>query len=450
MRANATFPASWTCPLRRRGTATPWLIAGLLAIFWIFAWAFDVAILRHRQLDLRVNLDAVTLAGAAAAVDDMLLTDAPDRQDNVIASIRATAQKIGEFNRFSGSPFTFEPNLDNCVDGNFVLGTLDNPTSENFNADLSLPPDLYHPQLNAVRMQMRTGGVAASSTAFVDRDVVGFKPQGTLTVPLEKDILSCQVPRNDPALPAIPVVPLAILTDPCFPLSDDNAVNQTCWEARNPNSWEYRIMARKGVNDDGTDDWMMDVGSCDPEFGSDGIVEMRVTISEAGHQQSDNTQVLVVGAETTAETISQLLTGITYEQLLRPRHDLALPAFNGQLLLNDDLDQNNPQNLLILPRQALTASEIDALATNLDAIRGQRRVWMLYSQVQQDNTAIVVGFVVARVMHVETVLIGHTQLMITIQPSMLVTATAVTDYTRRNWGPRSLFNPYTCKVRLVE
>jgi hypothetical protein len=47
---------------------------------------------------------------------------------------------------------------------------------------------------------------------------------------------------------------------------------------------------------------------------------------------------------------------------------------------------------------------------------------------------------------------------VTLQPCMFITATAVTlpqehdelSLHRRNWGPRTLFNPYVCKVRLTE
>jgi hypothetical protein len=37
-----------------------------------------------------------------------------------------------------------------------------------------------------------------------------------------------------------------------------------------------------------------------------------------------------------------------------------------------------------------------------------------------------------------------------LQPCLLTTATAVTDHTRRDRGPRTLFNPYVCKVRLID
>ena len=81
------------------------------------------------------------------------------------------------------------------------------------------------------------------------------------------------------------------------------------------------------------------------------------------------------------------------------------------------------------------------------------RVWMVYSRSSQDegadDTVEVVGFVAARVMAVDPDgPSGPVQLV--LQPCMLITATAVTDHTRRDLGPRTLFNPYVCKVRLVD
>src|SRR5206468_4073681 len=96
-------------------------------------------------------------------------------------------------------------------------------------------------------------------------------------------------------------------------------------------------------------------------------------------------------------------------------------------------------------------------------IIGQPRMWMLYSHAlpdrKTDGTLRVVGFVAARVLAVERDSHGdspkgqgheHRGLEVILQPCMFITATAVTDYRRRDLGPRTLFNPYVCKVRLVE
>jgi hypothetical protein len=100
---------------------------------------------------------------------------------------------------------------------------------------------------------------------------------------------------------------------------------------------------------------------------------------------------------------------------------------------------------------ALPSGGAAKIAGALTGILGQPRVWMLYSHVHGqpgDQTVSVVGFVVARVMHVEGPAGGP--LTITLQPSVLVTDKAITDWTLRNNGPRSLYNPYIARLRFAE
>jgi hypothetical protein len=88
----------------------------------------------------------------------------------------------------------------------------------------TLPPvedaSLYNPHLNAARVQIERQNVRVGVTAYVDRDVIGFKVRGT------SHILSGMEP-------AIPVMPFAILTD---------------WSAMpDDKSWEHNIINRDGT-----------------------------------------------------------------------------------------------------------------------------------------------------------------------------------------------------------
>ena len=100
-------------------------------------------------------------------------------------------------------------------------------------------------------------------------------------------------------------------------------------------------------------------------------------------------------------------------------------------------------------------------------ILGQQRVWMLFDQViptASGQQVSVVGFVAARVMNVTNETDGGgnvTAVTVTLQPTMLLTSTALTDRSKRQLGPRtvaqtlnptnknSIFNPYIARVRLV-
>jgi hypothetical protein len=254
-------------------------------------------------------------------------------------------------------------------------------------------------------------------------------------------------------------MPLALFTDPPFDresIAEENDPRrcEERWAARDRRSWEYQILARRG-----TDQFRCDHNGAgkvasrrvkDDEPG-DGIRELRVTLG-AGPNPSDNGQIALVGIATGREAAGQLLTGITYQQLA---------SRNGQLLLGQDRNGSTPRNELELPRRIMTEDELDYLQEQLRRIIGQPRVWMLYSHTLDDKKSAgalkVVGFVAARVMAVEGATTqepkkesGRAALEVVLQPCMLITATAVTDCRRRDHGPRTLFNPYVGKVRLVE
>ncbi len=267
------------------------------------------------------------------------------------------------------------------------------------------------------------------------------------------------------SIPAIPVMPLALFTDPGFGCDhrgghdrDDHKKQEECWESRDKRSWEFQILARLGGDRfrfDRDDEGKHEVRRCKDDERGDGIPEMHVSL-RSGQHAHDNGQIALVGVETAKEAIDQLITGMTYRQLL-PR--------DGQLLLGQDEGASTPRNELQLPRRQLSDAELDYLGEQLRRIIGQPRVWMLYSHTleghkedrKSDGALNVVGFVAARVLAVNLEKRDdrhgkheHANLAVVLQPCMMITANAVTDYRRRDLGPRTLFNPYVCKVRLVE
>jgi hypothetical protein len=276
---------------------------------------------------------------------------------------------------------------------------------------------------------------------MVDRDVLGFKIQGAMSLPGQ-------------TVPSIPVMPLALFSDPVFDHDGEHGSHQGRCASRDKRSWEYQVMARRGSDRfrfDRDGDGTFRTGRVKEGESGDGIPEMRVQL-RPGHNQQDNGLIALVGVQTVQEAADQLRTGITYQQLL---------SRNGQLLLGQDERDSTPRNELLLPRSILTEGELDYLGEQLNQIVGQPRVWMLYSHAledeKSDGTLRVVGFVAARVLAVEQGGHGnapegheHRGLEVVLQPCMLITATAVTDCRRRDVGPRTLFNPYVCKIRLVE
>src|SRR5262245_42631693 len=110
----------------RKGMAAPWFLAAAPVLVLLAVVAVQVANLRPRQLELHTAVEAAALAGAAALIDDSLLTGQPDGKA-LEARARVAAVRYAAYNRVAGQPLDLEPNAENFYDGELVLGTLDNP-----------------------------------------------------------------------------------------------------------------------------------------------------------------------------------------------------------------------------------------------------------------------------------------------------------------------------------
>jgi hypothetical protein len=387
----------------------------------------------HRKVELENTVDAVALAGALRLNDELIHTDRVDRRDAILTAARANALQFAALNRVDGSPLTLDPNPNNYIDSDLVFGTLASPIAAEFDANPKQGIDLSNPDLNAVHVQVRRKGAAAKATAYLDRDIVGFR----FPIP----------PTNPPPTPYLPVplVPIALFSDPCPPA--DNALD--CWSKRAPSSWEYQILARNGADEYRLDAHGIPVKVPPANQPADGLREITIVISQ-DPGSGDSGRLVSLNPkpdpnDSLADVLRQVSVGVTYNDLPA--------AANGQLLLNDG---TGTKNELLLDRQPLPndKNQVSQLAAALTGILGQPRIWMLYWLAQGDNpppsaqTVPVVGFVVARVMAVDAS--NPAQVSFVLQPSVLVSDAALTHYQLRNLGPRSLYNPYLARARILE
>src|SRR5262249_46493377 len=103
----------------------------------------------------------------------------------------------------------------------------------------------------------------------------------------------------------------------------------------------------------------------------------------------------------------------------------------------------------------VTKSELEKLADALADLQetGERRIWMLYSPHLDKNckdgvkAAGVLGFVAAQGMDGQ---LHKEGLSLFLQPGLRITHTPITALDRRAKGLRPIWNPYVCRVRLVE
>jgi hypothetical protein len=419
-------------PARRGAIAGPWLVLYLLVLFVLLYVVQQIAWRSHLRAELQRAEDAAAHAAAATLVTESVFahpyvgsTSLVDiNRKMLIDDARTAGEKIGKRNFSRGLPFVLRPNPQNLTDRGLFVGTLENPASRTFIGLDRLHFDPFDPDLNAVRVVSQRYKVAESSTYFIDRDVLGFRVKQPLAA--------------SPLFHAIPMVPIAIRSNPCQPLQNN------CWlngGNGGGNTWENEILARHG-----DDNWRIDPTSGVPTAGSDGIPEITITLTE-GDAAGDNARLVYFDgtAQSFAALRAQVTRGVVYADL---------PANNGQaqgqFLLNANGSTAPNSNVAMPATQPMPGGGAAKLKARLQGILGQPRVWMLYSFVQDQNhnpTFAVVGFVVARVMRAVS---ADGQVSAVLQPSVLITDTAVTDYTLRDLGPRTLYNPYVARVRLVE
>jgi hypothetical protein len=383
----------------RRGAVLPWFIVCGPVILLALTWALFATVHRHRQEELKIALEAAALAGCNYLVDEELLTDDPQCFERVRERALDAIHRFARYNRVDGEPLTLHAEFDNIPQSEVLLGRLPHALSRDLYTQIDAPG------LDVVRVQAERGKVTAAAAAWVDRDVIGFRPQG---------------------LRPMPVVPLAILSDPFAPPHSAHS-----------ESWEWCIEARMG-----THQWKCDSDTKRPRRCRPGEVDDRIpeiTVCFSTEQEKGNGRALWLGGNGIGELGRQVVEGLNSDDLADWDGELTMP-------------RDNP---MFLPRMKHTKRDLEYLADALAVLRetGERRVWMLYSPrfdaKGKDGCKAngIVGFVAVQVMDVW---LEKDRLCVVLQPGMRITDTAITDCTRREQGPRPIWNPYVCRVRLVE
>ncbi len=409
--------------IRRCGNVTLFLLVGLTLLLTAFAVAVNLTRLWTVRVELQGATDAACDAAAATLVSDDLLRNDLSRLTSLIATASAEANTFAQLNQVNGQPYYLNPNPTNAADGDIVFGMVDNAQSKQFTAVINVnnPTVTLLPLVNAVRVrgvlsqdrgnapvltfgQLLGNGSAAvqtASTVMLDRDVIGFVPLGT---------------------PPLLLAPLALFAD---------------YTAADSRSWQYQVESRKGQ-----DLFTWNPTTLQFTSGTDGLYEFQAVVpTDASQVSMGNVHLLMIGTSNVTDLSGQLQTGVTAEQLTALGGSFVLGAANNQLAVQaNQVGSANPSGDLTTLYNALSQLQQS----------GQARIWPLQSGYDTaGGNSLVCGFVAARVASVNPVTAGQ-PLTFTLQPTMLSTATAVTDYTRRGVGGVPVLNPYVCKVRFVE
>jgi hypothetical protein len=420
------------------------LLLVLLGVFLAaMALAIDGSNLWNARTEMQSAVDAAALAGTLALADDSLLSNKPGQMKAVIQFSRQQTQQFATANHVLAQPLQLDPNPNNDPEGDIVFGFMEHPRAGGFQP--AAPGTLSSPLINSVHVmgrrtkergnpahlflgrlfQFGAADVVAEATAYLDREVVGFRPVGKL---------------------AAPVVPIALLTDP-------QAIKEHSWEAQ-----VVKPVTNGGIG--GKDEYFYDavrkrfrhVPNEAPK--GDGIYEMEVRLPlQSGAQAEDpeddedepNGVLMQFGNSDWPALCRQITGGLTSD-------DLA--DWDGQFILGWDNQVFVPSIYAVPDRQSTPFMQLLNALKTLETT-GEPRVWPLFGSLQPTGRdmqamAAIRGFVAARVISVELVSEPEPHVRLILQPCQLVTSTALTDHTRAAKSGVSLTNPYVSRVRLGE
>jgi Flp pilus assembly protein TadG len=415
-RSNATeIKNSFPIKRKRRGAVWPLFLAILTLLLAGLALAVDAALLWQARQELQVATDASSLAAVQYLADDRLLLHRPGDKYKTVTGAMQAAQDYATLHHVLGQPLALVPGDPTAPD--VVFGFFDSdhqslqPATQSewdstFLNTVEVTGRRTHARDTAVGLffarlfRLPASDVTASSTAILDHQIAGFRPWGTITVPM---------------------MPLALLSDP-------TGMDEESWEAQID-----KPLAQGGGGRDWyafdkiTKQWLSSgKGDGLPEF------VLKLPISSAS-ETAGNGKVLHFAKTDDQSWLRQASLGLSGDDL---------SAWNGQLTLDQSGFCSVPEGELP------TGKALEQLVETLTTLHqtGEARIWSLYlpmpSLERADSNVMLRGFVAARIADVQISEGDQPFLIIILQPTILITSTALTDSVAEN-------NPYIAKARLL-
>ncbi len=392
---------------KRKGAMWPLLLACLALMLAGVALAVDTALLWQARQELQVAADASALGAVLDLTEDQLLLRRPGVMSHTLKRAARMAQAISAQHHVLGIPQKLWIEEDDET-SDFVAGF-------HLAHQLGIQPasgdELDSPYINAIEVTARrtrergtpvglfftrlfkleSANVSAHAIATLDRQVVGFRPVGQLTVPL---------------------MPIALFTDP-------SGMDEDSWDAQveKPltlgaggfDEFAYQKASRRWVH-------ASDGGK------GDGLPEFLLRLPLGTNLEQANGTLLQIGKVNAF--LRQIETGLQIADLDDYQGKFA-PGWDGQLLV-DELTSATSNTFEQIKMRLLKLHEA-----------GEARIWPLY---QRGETGILVqGFVAARIAQVE---MTQDYLQVILQPTILTTGSAITEVTAAH-------NNYVGKIKLV-
>jgi len=457
----------------RPGGAAVWGLILLSVLLAVLVLAVDLGIVWNTQAELRTVADAAVLAAAYAWAEQlspwMSETLPPSARE---AAYRSAARYVQEHS--GEAALHLLPNPENDADGDIVFGFYDRRSG-------FVPArreDLDTPWPNAVCIAVRRDHAHGNPAGLIFGPLCGWAiacVQARAVAVLERRIIGFRCTDGQ----AIPLVPLALLSDPTA-RTPDAWETQLAWQGAylRPSSPMRPVSGDELLATPGTFPGPASVAgqeepprlvfrlpiaasttSINPVSPSGQTpANASAPASPLGNFLNSSQErtvlgtacVLKIGTGNRADTLRQVLTGLV-------SHDLDDPQLAGQLVIEPTIGY---RAVACWPMGwRLDDAEVPQLIVALTSLqqRQEVRIWPLFagfvtgSAIEQEDDqpagwqAAIVGFVAARILQVEMKSsTAEAYLEITLEPQLLVTRTAIvaSDHPARQASEQAIENPY--------
>jgi hypothetical protein len=366
-------------PPRRPGQSSIFALIALPVMLGVLVLVLVLLRQRDTSTELRNAAVAAALASADELADDPLLTDDPEAIRPLLERARTAAGGVGGKNLVEGRPLAIDPPADGKA-GDLEFGFFTPGVDTSFRPLKANAGSAEWGKVDAVRLTARhpwRDTEFTRLTAVFDRHLAGFRPH-----------------HDRPA----PLVPVALYDGP-------HEQYRTPW-------------AEAAANPDGPDEVAFARGRAHPFLpGADGLREVRVRVG----WQKEKADGVVCGFPVRMAGVNpkraaaQVTTGVT---------DADLKAVGGELALTPagTLSVEGDPGLFgnVDPDDDRPLKEFRKLAAS-----GEARVWPVFRELDDDGRVVLVGFTAARVVEAEREP-DTGALLLTLQPAVLATPTAVT------------------------
>lgn len=419
----------------RLGGFSVWAICGLGVLLAVLVVVVDLGMIWNAQAEMRAVADSVALASAQTWAQHLSPTTKVLMPPAALAAASDEALRHVNIHAADGT-LSLIANPENLPEGDIVFGFYDRPTG----FVPARKEDLASPWLNAVRITIRRDRKHGNAPGLIFGPLFGWsvaEVQVSAVAVLQRHIVGLQCTDGQ----AIPMVPIAILSDPTGQSGD---------------SWEVQVHAEQTTTlsaEAGNEDGPV-VRVRLPVAASDVLTPMQPT--NAAVQPSDsgltrnNACVVQIGTDSWAQVVRQTATGVL-------PNDLRSDDFDGRLALDSQTGIRPLPAWLQLP--SLDQRELADMLTTLDGLKERKevRIWPLFvgflppansdgnsANGSRMETAAVNGFVAARILRIEMKTAESTYVEIVLQPQLLLTRTVIPApaLSLNRLGEDSVWNPY--------